>query len=1260
MARLGFAERDDLAQWGRTRAAAGDLARLVRRLILETAPVAKIGFAGGEGVTTGDWDGTVRATASTPYVPAGLSLWEVSNEGSPEKKADRDYEKRVTTPDGSPTADAAYVALTSRPWPRRKSWARRRSGDGRWREVEAHGLDDLETWLDGAPITHAWISELLNLQPHGLVTAQTWWQDWSAATDPALTANVVLAGREQSAKSLRDLLAGSGQLITINASSDEEVLAFAAALTVADAGVDGGAQLARMAYVDRVEAWRRLREHPRSLVLVPLNQEVAEAMKTGSVHHVLIPVVGASAADLTLEPIDAQVAAGALKALGLDDERAAEAGQLARLSLLASRRRIAVKRELYQPAWAARPVAQIVRRVILLGRFNARRDGDRAAVAAALGRDFAAASEELEPYLSGADPLLARFGATWSVVSRVDAWLQTRSAVGQEDLEAFHKAALDALSEPDPAYELDRAQRYQAGVLGKVRVHSDDLRQGLATTLTLLGAYGGEVVGGATITASEWTGWIVREVLDRANGDKSGRLWASLGDVLPLIAEAAPAEFLSAVRDGLAGEAPVAKLFEDNDGTTAFMAMSPHGALLWALERVSWSSEHFGQAVDLLARLDEVDPGGSQGNRPQASLMSIFRPWFPQASVSVERRLNALDGMRTRHPAAAWKLMLALVLERNGVAMHMSQPRYRDWRQPQTEVTRAQYWEFIDELFVRVLADAGSDVARLAPLVDGLPTLPPHSRAALFERLDDPEQFESAARVELWAVMRAEAAKNREYAKAAWALPEADVERLEDLVARYQPQTATVRHRWLFDEYLPARPSGTGEHDFEEHEAEIEQLRAEASRELVACDWDDLRAFAQGVRMPYLLGAALARVGADAHERRLLKLLDSDGNADWALSTSYFGQRFRAEGWEWLDTLLAGELTARQKARLLLATHDHPTSWERAGAAGDDVAASFWLEFPPHGLGHDFPYVNEVAAKLLAADRVGAALDLLNLYHRAETNPERAELIARGLELMLERPDQTALEQLAQYGLRNLLEYLERAGFDEVRLASLEWNYLPALGFESAPPTLSRHLAASPDFFVDVICRVYRPGDEDDDEDDDDGEEPEELSAQELAIARNAHHLLMEWRTLPGSDAETVDAAALTTWVERARELLRERERLRVGDLQIGQVLAACPPDPDGSWPCLAVRDLLERLQSPEVERGFENEIFASLGVTTRGVLDGGDLERDHAQRYREQAERFYDRWPRTAAVLNDAADSFERTARRHDDEAERRRTGLD
>lgn len=142
----------------------------------------------------------------------------------------------------------------------------------------------------------------------------------------------------------------------------------------------------------------------------------------------------------------------------------------------------------------------------------------------------------------------------------------------------------------------------------------------------------------------------------------------------------------------------------------------------------------------------------------------------------------------------------------------------------------------------------------------------------------------------------------------------------------------------------------------------------------------------------------------------------------------------------------------------------------------------------------------------------------------------------------------------------------------------------------------------------------------------------------------------------PPPKPAVVEAEVPTNWVERARE----SRRLRVGDLQIGKVLASCPPDPDGAWPCLAVRDLLERVESDEIEEGLGGEVFASLGVTTAGSWTAGDQERDHARLYREQAERFYDRWPRTAKVLSEAAEDFERAARRHDADAERRRTGLD
>jgi hypothetical protein len=123
---------------------------------------------------------------------------------------------------------------------------------------------------------------------------------------------------------------------------------------------------------------------------------------------------------------------------------------------------------------------------------------------------------------------------------------------------------------------------------------------------------------------------------------------------------------------------------------------------------------------------------------------------------------------------------------------------------------------------------------------------------------------------------------------------------------------------------------------------------------------------------------------------------------------------------------------------------------------------------------------------------------------------------------------------------------------------------------------------------------------------------------------------------------------------------VREEKRLKVGDLHIGHLLAASPPGPDGAWPCQAVREVLERVQSPWIERGMETEMFNGMGVTSRGVLDGGDRERSRAAIHREEAERFHDGWPPTAAVLHEAAERLESGARRYDDDAERRRTGFD
>lgn len=152
--RAGYIDRSKLKNWADTRNSESELPRLVRRLILETTPgLVQLGMPAGDGVAAGDWDGSVRATEATAWVPDGLSVWELSVNSSPNKKADEDYSKRTDTPDGTWTAECTYIEVILRTWTARDKWAKNKRNDQVWRDVKAFGLDDIETWLEAAPIT---------------------------------------------------------------------------------------------------------------------------------------------------------------------------------------------------------------------------------------------------------------------------------------------------------------------------------------------------------------------------------------------------------------------------------------------------------------------------------------------------------------------------------------------------------------------------------------------------------------------------------------------------------------------------------------------------------------------------------------------------------------------------------------------------------------------------------------------------------------------------------------------------------------------------------------------------------------------------------------------------------------------------------------------------------------------------------------------------------------------------------------------------
>lgn len=1273
MTRPGYVDRSKLQNWADTRSAQSEFPRLVRRLVLETTPgLLELGMPAGEGVAAGDWDGSIRTTDATAWVPEGLSVWELSVNSSPKTKADEDYVKRAATPDGTATGDCTYVEVILRPWTARASWARKKRGDGVWRDVRALGLDDIETWLEAAPITWAWLSEELGLSPRGLRTGFTWWRDWAAQTNPALTSKAVLAGRADAAREVEDRAATFGSITTVAGASLEEVCAFVAAVAVNRDEQGKGQMLARLAFVDNVSTWRQLAASSQPLVLVPRTPELVSEIPAGTVHSFCVPVVAEESANIILPPLDPSELADALKAAGIaDSERADTLGRLGRRSLTALRRNIAVQAALHRPAWADTTPSRNFRSILLAGSWRDNAAGDRSIIETLTGGDYETFRDSITGIVDNpTDPLAIRTDGAWHLVSAVDAWMLLVSKLTYDDMQRFESVVEMVLAEGDPALDLPRDQRWRASIDGKTRRYSGDLRHGLAQSLALLGVYGRTVTWSGGASGAGVANYLVRKLLEWASADPTGRAWQSLADILPLLAEAGPEAFLDAVSVAATGEEPLlATMFQDStDESVLFSGGTPHTNLLWALECLSWCPDYFGRAVALLARLDEIDPGGRMSNRPAASLAAIYRPWHPDASVVPDRRIAVLDSLRRRHPDAAWKLECSMLPEgHSGVHIPISAPVFRTWRPNKQSVTYGEIWKMTTAAVERSIEDAGADAERWATILDRTSAMTPADRECVVAALDsiaDQADLASDFRYSVWRSLIDLIGRHREFTGAAWSLPEEELAKLDSLATRYQPESAYLRLAGLFQSYTPHIGARRLD-DCEGFERELGRLRVEAIEEIEAeGGFDAITKLARDATVHGAVGISLAHLGS-SYDSELLGWLAIEGPDNLAeTAMSYFSARYALDGFDLITGLLArDDLTIEQRARLLLVARENLTEVWALAAADQELETRYWMAFQQLGLGHDFDRIDEVADRLILAGRHADVLRLMSMYSHTEKDgprPEGAKLIVRALDgLLADQAQSAAARGLRTYDFQRLFAYLEamRDHLEPGDLVRLQWAYLPALGYDAKIPALSETLAADPSEFVGMVCLVFRarPGAED--EEGVEGQADDEQ--HDASMASNAYRMLNAWDSPPGLVDGSMDAKVLRSWLDRAMELLAERDRTEVGLQQFGQVLGHTPPDPDGTWPGVVVRDLLEDVQLEHIETGLYLHVVNSRGITSRGLEDGGGQEFQLSADYRAKAEALADTAPRTAALFRRVAASYDSDARRNEDHAERFRRGL-
>lgn len=1253
-----LADAGQLRRWAvdRSRDAQQHLPETVRRLLVESPGISGVSIRSGDGISLTGWDGLADSDGSAAYLPPGQLRFEIGVEKTPHSKADADYAKRVT----ERPAGKVFVFVTPHRWAGKEDWASTKRDERAFADVRVLDADDLEGWLKAAPATHYWISEHLGLSPRYAQTLEARWGRFSSAHDPALPAALFIAGRDAQVEMLRARLSSdAAQLTTIEAEWVNDCLGFVYA-AVTEASEQRPRLDVPILLVDTTEVWDRVVDQPGQAILVPTFDGADVGKALDHKHHVVSlvdkTVASRRTIDIALPRPSRPAAAAALDAAGLDFRQAQQMAVLARRSMPAMARSLSRNPTFTRPTWSDTPDALGYALLVLTGAWKSEVN-DRAALELLTGIELASIDRLVESATGTTDPLFRRTGRTVMVASPEEAFSLLKESLRAESLQMWMRAAAAVLLDPDPVLGLPADERHLAGIRGHKRRYSSTLTRGVAQGFALLGTMGEGTVLEDQSTVSETSSHAVRELLGSAVSDRTGRRLHLVAPSLPLLAEAAPDELLAALNNSLDEPAPaVLTLFQEVDDSLALGPSSPHPHLLWALETLCWSQEHLVQAVRTLARLAVREPGGKSGNRPSASLATVLTGWVRHTSADFATRIRAVDAVFNTDEAVGWKLLKDLWPKGHAWAMPPASPRFREtWAPSETAVPIREWVEFVGEIVDRAVAHAGASVAYLPELVGMLSTVPPDDRDRIIAHLEAvaaSSELTQEARSRLWEQLEKTIGRHRRFSTAAWAMDSNTVDRLKTLADVVEPTSDPSRLAYLFDWHPELEDVDLS--DFDTYQMRLQQARADAVRQILERDdWSDMLAVVgRRAKAPSQLGWAIA----DSDQVTTHDLIpwiagDESGLRDMAFYV--IQRRLDTGGPEYLEELLSlQEVQGEARAQSLRAVPPSRQFWDvlRRSPNPDDLE-NYWLTAPIEVV--PVPDSEDAIAQLTARGRAWTAVAVAS-YALAQVAKDATYRASDGLTtncvvdllnaMLNQRPSDGEVGQMTSHYLGELLDFLEAADVDDSIVARYEFNFFRLLEYAREPVTLTRVLASDPQLFVDLVKLAFRAKDE----------PRRDRSTSESELAVHAYTVLQGWKGYPGQGADgQINRDLLDDWVVRARLLLSESGRADVGDEVIGGSFAYCPVGEGGVWPAEPVRDMIERIGSQELENGFLIGRLNSRGVTSRGVYDGGQQERDRAARYRDWSSTTASKWPRTSRILRSIADSYERDGRRQDAEAE-------
>lgn len=1248
--------RDQLAAWADTPESKANFPHLISRLIrVTTTKDTKVNIPWGSATYIGGWDGIVDSKEKTRYVPEGISLWELGTNRDPESKANADYKKRVDESLGYPHEDATFVFVTPRTWTKKEEWVKRKKEEKKWKDVIVYDGISLEQWLDEAPAVSRWFASQGYAGVYssdGVITADEYWEEWSCSGQLELTPDCVLAGREVAKGTLIRRLGEDPSIIGVRASTKGEAIAFILAAMKASDSEESGRFFSTTLIIDQEDRFRSVSSSTQHALTLILRFDSVEPLgvATKNGHHVLVPL-GADdvfSPDLiTLPAVDRDALIEALVASGLSRTKASKYTKESGHDITILKKLLGFPS--YGAAWInTQPIRELIP-ALLLGRWDESYPGDIELLEKLSGTSYDQYKGLLGRWLHLPESPLKKIGETWRLTSPLDLWRSISVHLTDQDFQLLEECFIQVYHSGNPVLA---SQMDLPDYISKKRTYSDWVREGLAQSLILISI---PQVGVRLRYPQSWVDRIIGGLLSKA----SGEMWVSINRELPLIAEASPQVFLESVSRSLSHQpSEIMDMFKEELGFVG--SVSHHTGLLWALEELAWMPLYFKNACLLLHKLATLDPGGSLANRPLNSLTEIFKAWHYQTLAPYAERVKVLKEMLPKNVDVSWKLLKRLLPSCSSETAFLThRMRWRMfWEEINISYTYQERFDMYSEVVDMLIGLCDGDETRFSDLIEAALQCRPRDQERILEWAQETVGSIEHKKGQAWHTLRRILNQHKQYPDTDWALKGDELSPFEQLYIQLQPEDVQVRNVWLFNEDYRTQmidPATAVPFAMDRYEEIVEQVatsRERAVAELVGeLGVERVLELRLEVKYPWYLGEALAKVVKEKQDLQYIWQCLEDDTPLIAFAHGFISQKLRCEDFSWMQALVQELLekgySDKAVANALFPVRLGQELWNYIDSLGEGVQREYWLRMRPYFNGLTDEEIIVCISKLLQYRRFSSVVEVA----WCNLTPIPSDMLIDILSGWGQEP-----RCLTGYGIQGVFEELnQRADVDKATYLELETLYLPLLtrkGTQAGVPHLEEELASNPESFVQLLKWLYQPKNKDRQR-----EEQEGLSAEQRQNAAERSYLMLEtWKKIPGIQEDgTIDGTKLREWIDAARALARECDRLEVADMHIGQLLAKYPED-SPYWPERKIFQVIEDINTEELKEGYLVGMWNKQGVTTRGAFDGGGIEHERAEYFGKLASELMCDYPNVSEVFWRLQDDYGRLGNRYDEMAERDR----